>query len=126
MPAKDFYKVLGVSREASPEQLRKAYKDLSKKYHPDSNQGEASAADKFKEVQEAYAVLGDAEKREQYDRYGAAFEGGRGGQPFSWPPGPGGAEIDLGDLFRGQIDLSELFSGRGFQGFDFGGGRGAR
>lgn len=127
----DLYQVLGVSREASADEIRKAYKRLSKKYHPDSNPNDKSAAEKFKEVQEAYAVLSDTEKREQYDRYGAAFGGaGSRGQPFQWPPG-GGAQgrqgpIDLGDLFGGQIDLGDLFGGAG--GFGGGGraGRGTR
>ncbi len=76
MPDSDYYKTLGVSREASDDEIRKAYKKLARKYHPDVKPGDETATKKFKQIQEAYAVLGDAEKREQYDRYGAAFQNG--------------------------------------------------
>ena len=77
MPAEDYYKTLGVSREASDEEIRKAYKKLARKYHPDTRPNDKDAAERFKKIQEAYSVLGDADKREQYDRYGAAFESAR-------------------------------------------------
>ncbi len=121
----DYYKVLGVSREATDDEVRKAYKKLAREFHPDVKPGDDAADTKFKQVQEAYAVLGDAEKREQYDRYGAAFQGGRpfpGGSPFGRGPGGGGQPFDLGDLFGGQLDLGNLFGGRGQPGGGFGGG----
>ena len=69
--AKDYYKILGVDRNASKEEIKKAYKQLAKKHHPDINK-EAGAAEKFKEINEAAAVLGDDEKRSQYDQFGDA------------------------------------------------------
>ena len=70
MPKKDFYEVLGVSREASPEEIKKAYKRLARQYHPDRNKGDKGSEERFKDVAEAYQVLGDADKRAQYDRFG--------------------------------------------------------
>lgn len=76
---RDYYEVLGVSRSADASAIKKAYRKLAKKYHPDSNVGDASAAEHFKEVNEAYDVLGDEKKRKLYDQYGhAAFEEGFG------------------------------------------------
>jgi DnaJ-class molecular chaperone len=115
MAQQDYYKVLDVERGASQDEIRKAYKKLSKKYHPD---GETPQVEKFKQVQEAFDVLGDAEKRQQYDRFGHAFRGAPGGgdgpqgQTFHWSTGSGG--VDLGDLF-GNVDLGDLF-GAGFRG----------
>ena len=77
---RDYYEVLGVSKDADDAAIKKAYRALAKKYHPDMNPGDAEAEKKFKEASEAYAVLSDAEKRRQYDQFGhAAFEGGAGG-----------------------------------------------
>ena len=77
---RDYYEVLGVSRGASDDEIKKAYRKLAKKYHPDANPGDEEAATKFKEASEAYAVLSDADKRRQYDQFGhAAFDGGAGG-----------------------------------------------
>ena len=117
MPNQDYYKVLGVSREASDEEIRKAYKKLARQYHPDVKPGDKEAAEKFKQIQEAYEVLGDPEKREQYDRYGAAFQGaGRGprgqGRPFTWTTTGGGGPIDLEELLGGMFG-----GGGGFGGF---------
>lgn len=70
--AKDYYETLGISRGASAEEIKKAYRNLAFKYHPDRNAGDKTAEEKFKEVNEAYSVLGDDSKRAQYDRYGTA------------------------------------------------------
>ena len=95
---RDYYEVLGVSRDADDATLKKAYRALAKKYHPDMNPGDAEAEKKFKEASEAYAVLSDADKRRQYDQFGhAAFEGGAGGAG-----GYGGFDFngaDFGDIF---------------------------
>jgi curved DNA-binding protein len=112
--AEDFYQVLGVSRNSSDADIKKAYRKLSKENHPDSKPDDKVAAEKFKEVQEAYSALGDAEKRQKYDRFGhAAFQGGGrgGGSQF------GGGQVDLGDLFGGGggggFDFGDLFGGGG-------------
>ena len=103
---RDYYEVLGVSKSATDAELKKAYRVLAKKYHPDTNPGDKEAEVKFKEASEAYAVLSDADKRRQYDQFGhAAFEGGAGG-------GAGGFDfsgMDMGDIF-GDI-FGDLFGG---------------
>ena len=77
---RDYYEVLGVDKNADDAALKKAYRALAKKYHPDMNPGDKEAEKKFKEASEAYAVLSDPEKRRQYDQFGhAAFDGGAGG-----------------------------------------------
>jgi len=95
---RDYYEVLGVPKNADEAALKKAYRTLAKKYHPDSNPGDAEAEKKFKEASEAYSVLSDPEKRRQYDQFGhAAFEGGAGGGA-----GFGGFDFsgaDMGDIF---------------------------
>ena len=105
---RDYYEVLGVDRNADDAALKKAYRVLAKKYHPDMNPGDAEAEKKFKEASEAYAVLSDPEKRRQYDQFGhAAFEGGAGGGGF------GGFDFnsaDFGDIF-GDI-FGDFFGGR--------------
>jgi len=85
MAEKDYYEILGVKKTANEEEIKKAYRNLAKKYHPDRNKGNKEAENKFKEISEAYAVLSDKEKREQYDRLGReAFSFGAGGQnPFA-------------------------------------------
>lgn len=70
MDKRDYYEVLGVSRNASEKEIKSAYRKLAKKYHPDSNQGNQDAENKFKEASEAYSVLSDPEKRKQYDQFG--------------------------------------------------------
>lgn len=106
---KDYYEVLGVDKNADDAALKKAYRVLAKKYHPDMNPGDAQAEKKFKEASEAYAVLSDTDKRRQYDQFGhAAFDGGAGGAG-----GYGGFDFnggDFGDIF-GDI-FGDLFGGR--------------
>ncbi len=99
MPQKrDYYEVLGVSREASEEEVKKAYRKLAMKHHPDRNPGDRAAEERFKEASEAYQVLGDAERRAQYDRFGhAAFEQGAGFGGFDF--GAGGFEDIFSDIF---------------------------
>ena len=75
MAKRDYYEVLGVSRNASAEELKKAYRKVAMKYHPDRNQGDKQAENKFKEASEAFEILGDQEKRSRYDQFGHAAEG---------------------------------------------------
>jgi molecular chaperone DnaJ len=103
----DYYKVLGVDRKASQEDIKKAYRKLARQYHPDTNK-DAGAEDRFKEISEAYDVLGDPEKRKTYDRGGGIF-GGAGG-PFGGAGGPGGAAGDFGSF---SDILSNLFNQAG-------------
>lgn len=107
----DYYAVLGVSKSASVDELRKAYKKLSKDNHPDRKPNDSAASEKFKQVQEAWDVLGDPEKRAQYDQFGTTF--GPNGPQFRGGQARGGGQgpIDLGDLFGGQVDLGSLFGG---------------
>jgi molecular chaperone DnaJ len=100
---KDLYEILGVSRTASQEEIKKAYRKLARRYHPDRNQGDAEAEERFKEVSAAYDILGDAEKRKQYDQLGSRiFAGGPGGAGFDPSMfGNLGDVFDLGDLFGG-------------------------
>lgn len=112
---RDYYEVLGAKKDATEAELKKAYRKMAMKYHPDQNQGNKEAEEKFKEVNEAYEVLSDPQKRAQYDQFGhAAFEqGGMGGGGFY---GQGFDMGDLGDIF------SSMFGG----GFGFGGGSSTR
>ncbi|MDH3495243.1 MAG: J domain-containing protein [Gemmatimonadota bacterium] len=115
-PSKDYYRVLGVADKAGADEIKKAYRRLAKKYHPDANPGNPSAAERFKEISEAHAVLSDPEKRKQYDlmrKYGAfAGVGSRG----SGPARPRGEEFDFTrgfDAFGGLGDLFSSIFGRG-------------
>ncbi len=112
--ADELYKVLGVEKKASDEEIKKAYRKLARKYHPDRNPDDATAAEKFKEVQGAYDTLSDPEKRKQYDAGGmfGGFGGGGGQGPF----GPGGAQGgSFGGFDFGGFDIGSIFgrSGRG-------------
>ena len=112
MAKRDYYEILGVQRDASDDDLKKAYRRLALKYHPDRNQGDKEAEARFKELNEAYDILKDGEKRAAYDRFGhGAFEGGMGGGPGG--PGAGGP-------FGGFEDIFEEMFGR------FGGGGNGR
>ena len=95
---RDYYEVLGVPKDADEDALKKAYRKLAKKYHPDANPGDKEAEAKFKEASEAYSVLSDPQKRQQYDQFGhAAFEqGGAGAGGFGGGFDFGG---DMGDIF---------------------------
>lgn len=118
MAKQDYYELLGVSRDASADDIKKAYRKLAVRYHPDKNPGDKTAEEKFKQISEAYEALQDPDKRAAYDRYGhAAFQGGGAGAR-----GPGGGFHDPFDIFR------EVFGGGGggiFEEF-FGGGGGGR
>ncbi|MFI9721149.1 molecular chaperone DnaJ [Streptomyces sp. NPDC052396] len=95
---KDYYKALGVSKDATEAEIKKAYRKLAREFHPDANKGDAAAEERFKEISEAYDVLADAKRRKEYDEARALF--GNGG----FRPGPGGGgsfNFDLGDLFGG-------------------------
>ena len=115
MPDRDYYDILGVARDATDDQIKRAYRKLAKQYHPDQNRGNKAAEAKFKEVQEAYEVLSDADKRARYNQFGRAGVDPRfhpGGGPG--PAGPGGAHVDfdfgdLGDIF----DFSNVRGGGG-------------
>jgi molecular chaperone DnaJ len=121
---KDFYKTLGVSKDISDAELKKAYRKLARKYHPDSNAGDAKAEAKFKEISEAYSVLSDAEQRREYDEIRAMGSGAR----FTAPGGSAGGFEDVFNRFgQGgrQADFDDIFSmfNQGGGGGSFGSGR---
>lgn len=114
---RDYYEVLGVSKSATPDEIKKAYRQLAKKYHPDLNPDNKEAEAKFKEANEAYEILSDSDKKEKYDRFGFAgvdpsYGAGQGGGFGGFGGFDGGMDFDLGDLF-----------GSFFGGFGGGGGR---
>ena len=116
MPEKDYYEILGVKKTATEEEIMKAYRNLAKKHHPDKNKGNKEAENRFKEISEAYAVLSDKEKREQYDRLGReAFSFGGGGQnpyagfDFSQFTG-GGRRARSGRRTSGPAAFTDIFS----------------
>ncbi len=115
--AKDYYEILGVPRTASIDEIKKAYRKLAKKHHPDLNKS-AGATEKFKEINEAASVLGDPKKKENYDRFGTTAEG--------FTAGGGGAGFADFSGFGGNVDIDELFERFFGGGFGFGGERASR
>jgi curved DNA-binding protein len=143
MEYKDYYDILGVDRDASQDDVRRAFRRLARKHHPDVNPNDPEAEERFKEINEAYEVLSDPEKRQKYDRLGANWRSYQqaGGQPggFNWgewmggaPAGGGGQRVyvrhgspeDLEDLFGGGSPFSDFFT-QIFGGMGGGAGRGA-
>ncbi|MFN8498554.1 MAG: DnaJ C-terminal domain-containing protein [Anaerolineae bacterium] len=142
MDYKDYYKILGVDRNADEKEIKRAYRRLARKHHPDVNPGDKAAETQFKEINEAYEVLGDAEKRKKYDQFGSQWrEYERAGvnpedlfRQYGAQGGPGGARVryarpeDLQDMFGsagGFSDFFETLFGGGLRGQGFG-GAGAR
>jgi molecular chaperone DnaJ len=110
---KDYYKVLGVKEDASKDEIKRAYRKLAQKHHPDANKNDKEAERRFKKISEAHAILSNDEKRKEYDeirRYART-----GGNPFGFRPGgPGGVHVDIGDVFGGSVgDLFEEVFGFG-------------
>lgn len=127
MEYKDYYEILGVSKDASDKDIKNAYRKLAKKYHPDLNQGDQKAADKLKEVNEAYEVLSDSEKRKKYDRFGSGYDFsnganfdpsqyGYGGGTYTYSTGGG----DFSDFFNMVFGRDSGSTGsKGFSGINF-------
>ncbi len=120
MPATDYYSILGVSRSATADEIRKAYKKIAKESHPDAKPGDKAAAERFKSAAEAYEVLGDEENRKKYDQFGEHWKhadqlggGARRGGGRTSAGGGGQFEFDPSDLFGGGFDLGDLFGGKG-------------
>lgn len=133
MQYKDYYKTLGVSKNASQDEVKKAYRKLARKYHPDTNPGDKKSEEKFKEISEAYEVLGDEEKRKQYDQLGADWNkyqqagtgaGGFGFEDFMRQQGFGGGGSGRQQTYNHGGDFEDLFGGEFSDFFDafFGGG----
>src|SRR2546421_2572184 len=107
---RDYYEVLGVGREAGDQEIKGAYRELAKRYHPDRNPDDPAAEEKFKEASEAYSILSDSQKRAAYDRFGhAGVQGAAGGAPFN--------PEDLGDILGDFFGFGDPFGSGG------GGGR---
>ncbi len=114
----DFYEILGVSKNATAAEIKKAYRKKAVQYHPDKNPGDKASEEKFKKAAEAYEILSDDNKKAKYDQYGhAAFDGAGGGGGF------GGGGMNMDDIFS---QFGDIFGGGGFGGFGGGGGRGQR
>ena len=116
MSKRDYYEILGVSRNAEADEIKKAYRKLALKFHPDKNPGDKEAEEKFREAAEAYDALGDPEKRRRYDQFGHAGMGAGAG-------GYGGGGMNMDDIFS---QFSDIFGGAFGGGFSGGGGRGRR
>jgi molecular chaperone DnaJ len=114
MSKKDYYDILGVTKKSTPEEIKKAYRSLAMKYHPDRNQGDKTAEGKFKEASEAYQVLSDPKKKSSYDQFGhSAFEGGAGGAGgFDFGGFESGGFSDIFDDFFGDFMSSSRSGGR--------------
>ena len=111
---RDYYEVLGVSKNASQDEIKKAYRKVAMQHHPDRNPGDKSSEERFKEAAEAYEILNDSDKKAQYDRFGHnAFGPGRGG-------GSGGAGMNMDDIFS---QFGDIFGDDAFGSFFGGGGR---
>ena len=120
MSKRDYYEILEVSKEATPEELKKAYRKQAIKFHPDKNSGNKEAEEKFKEAAEAYEILSDPNKRQRYDQFGHAGMGNGGGYS-----GYGGGGMSMEDIFS---HFGDIFGGGGNDPFSsfFGGGGGGR
>ena len=117
MSKRDYYEILGVSKNANAKEIKKAYRKLAIKYHPDKNPGDKAAEDKFKEAAEAYEVLSNTEKKQRYDQFGHAGMSGAAGGGF------GGGGMNMDDIFS---QFGDIFGGGGFGGFGGGRSRGRR
>ena len=118
MAKRDYYEVLGVAKGASEAEIKKAYRKMAIKYHPDKNPDNKEAEEKFKEAAEAYDVLSNAEKKQRYDQFGHAGMGGAAGGGY------GGGSMNMDDIFSQFGDIFGGGGGAGFEGFFGGGGRG--
>lgn len=133
MNYKDYYKTLGVKKGATADEIKKAFRKLARKHHPDVNQGDKTAEDKFKDLNEAYEVLSDPDKRDKYDRFGAEWQqySRTGGRPedFNWSSWGGGTPGNAQYRSMSQEEFDQMFGGSGGGGFSdffetlFGGSR---
>ena len=120
---RDYYEVLGVSKTATPEEIKKAYRKMAIKYHPDKNPGDKAAEEKFKEAAEAYDVLSDTEKRAKYDQFGHSMGQGFGGGAGGYGGGFGAGGMSMEDIFA---HFGDIFGGRFGGAGGFGGASGGR